>query len=105
MDDEEYGMSFQKEGAAETADDIRLCLVGRFLADKPIRSNVKKERMASIWRPVMGIFLFQFHHHRHIEGVMKGGPWTFDSHILILGRMQMGISIHNIPLNHVEFWV
>ncbi|KAJ1418167.1 hypothetical protein SESBI_16128 [Sesbania bispinosa] len=26
-----------------------LCLVGRFLTDKPIRTHIMKERMASVW--------------------------------------------------------
>lgn len=51
------------------------------------------------------LFLFQFGHWRDKESAPKGGPWSFDNHLLILGHMQMGVPIHNIPLFHVEFWV
>lgn len=40
-----------------------------------------------------------------MERVLKGGPWTFDNHLLVLGRMQLGVPIPDIPLFHVEFWV
>lgn len=40
-----------------------------------------------------------------MEAASKGGPWTFDSHLLIMERVQLGMQIENIPLNQVEFWV
>lgn len=73
VDDEEEGLSLQVEEDAETKHDLRLCLVGRFLTDRPIRVVIRKARMAGIWRPVKGVtikeaspslFLFQFFHRR-----------------------------------------
>jgi 14-3-3 protein epsilon len=52
-----------------------------------------------------GLFLFQFGHELDMEGVLQGGPWTFDNRMLIVGRVQLGVQIENIPLNHVNFWV
>ncbi|XP_058756750.1 uncharacterized protein At4g02000-like [Vicia villosa] len=40
-----------------------------------------------------------------MEEVQKGGPWTYDSHLLILDQVQLGVQIENIPLYHVDFWV
>lgn len=40
-----------------------------------------------------------------MEKVLKGGPWTFDNHVLALGKMQLGVPLQAISLNHVEFWV
>lgn len=37
-----------------------------------------------------GLFLFQ---------------WSFDSHLLVLGRVHVGAIMANIPLVHVPFWV
>lgn len=51
------------------------------------------------------LFLYQFRHKKDLENVVKGGPWSFDNHMLVLGRMQTGVLIQNIPLFHVEFWV
>lgn len=94
--------------------DYRVCLVGRFLTDRSIRVTIMKERMAGIWRPVKevvikeastNLFLFQFFHKKDMESVVKGGPWSFDNHLLIIRNMLMGMPIQNIPLYHVEFWV
>lgn len=73
-----------------------------------------KARIADLWRPVKGVtikeakdglFLFHFAHNLDMEVALKGGPWTFDSHLLILERVRLGVQIKNIPLFHVEFWV
>ncbi|PNX81632.1 endonuclease/exonuclease/phosphatase family protein, partial [Trifolium pratense] len=40
-----------------------------------------------------------------MEAVLRGGPWTFDNHLLIVERVQVGVQIENIPLNHADFWV
>lgn len=96
------------------AEDVQLCLVGRFLTDRCIHSHIMKERMSEVWRPVKGvsikdvspgIFLFQFFHKLDMEKVLGGGPWTFDNHALVLERMKMRIPLQAISLNHVDFWV
>lgn len=40
-----------------------------------------------------------------IEATLKGGPWTFDSHLCIIERVKLSVQIKNIPLFHVDFWV
>src|SRR4051812_20108425 len=113
-DEEEGGFCFDVEDEVSEAGDIRLCLVGRFLCDKPIHVMSMKKRVADMWRPVKGViikkaleglFLFQFSHKLDMEAALKGGPWTFGSHLLIIERVQIGIQIENIPLFHVDFWV
>lgn len=73
-----------------------------------------KVRVVDIWRSVKGItikqakvrlFLFQFAHALDMETTMKGGPWTFDNHLLIIERVKLGLQIKNIILFHVDFWV
>jgi 14-3-3 protein epsilon len=70
--------------------------------------------MADLWRPVKGVaikearqglFLFSFAHPLDMEGVLNGGPWTFDNNTLIMERVQIGMQIENIPLFHAAFWV
>ena len=48
-----------------------LCLVGRFLVDKPLKFNFMYNTMASIWKPICGVttkdlgdqrYLFEFYH-------------------------------------------
>lgn len=80
--DEDDGLSFQVDGDAEAKHDLQLCLVGRFLTDRPIIVLIMKARMAGIWRPVKGVtikeaspglFLFLFFHVRDMEAVLRGG--------------------------------
>ncbi|KAI5448130.1 hypothetical protein KIW84_015527 [Lathyrus oleraceus] len=40
-----------------------------------------------------------------MEVALKGGPWTFDSHLLIIERVKSGVHTENTPLFHVDFWV
>jgi 14-3-3 protein epsilon len=52
-----------------------------------------------------GLFLFQFAHALDMEAVLQGGPWAFNNQMLIIERVQLGVQIENIPLNHIDFWV
>lgn len=97
------------EGGVEKEDragDLNLCLVGRFITDRSIRTHIMKERMAEIWRPVKnvtikevvpGIFVFQFFHRLDHDKVQKGSPWAFDNYLLVLGCMILGVPIETIP--------
>lgn len=112
--EDDDGVTFSRAGQRGADVDVQLCLAGRFLTDRTIRSHMMKERMAEVWRPVkgvsirevsLGMFLFQFFHKIDMEKVLGGGPWTFDNHILVLGRMRMGVPLQEIVLNHVDFWI
>jgi 14-3-3 protein epsilon len=113
-EEEEEGFTFDIEEEGENQVDFRWCLVGRFLTDRTFHVNSMKTTIANAWRPVKGvkikeaktgIFLFQFSHELDMERVLQGGPWTFDNHMLIVERVQVGMQIENIPLHHVDFWV
>jgi 14-3-3 protein epsilon len=114
VEGEEEGFCFDIEEEGEELGDLRWCLVGRFLGDRPIHVKSMKVRIADLWRSVKGVtikqakeglFLFQFAHALDMEAALKGGPWTFDNHLLIMERVQLGVQIENIPLFHVDFWV
>lgn len=111
---EEEGFYFDLEEEGGDVVDLRWCLIGRFLCDKPIHVKSMKVRVTDMWRPVKGVtikqatkglFLFHFSHNLDMEAALKGGPWTFDSHLLILEKVKVGVQIENIPLFHVEFLV
>lgn len=83
--DEEDVLNFELEEDDTVQDDVTLCLVGRFLHDRPIKFNNMKVRLAEVWRPVksmsvkeasQGLHLFKFFHPLDIEAVIKGGPLT-----------------------------
>ncbi|KAH9684396.1 reverse transcriptase domain-containing protein [Citrus sinensis] len=56
-EDEEDGLVFQSDDMAtgqEGLNDVRFCLVGRFLTDKVINFLAMKNTMAALWRPGKG---------------------------------------------------
>ncbi|XP_058759671.1 uncharacterized protein LOC131632982 [Vicia villosa] len=112
VDDE--GFCFEVDEEGDEVGGLRWCLVGRFLCDRPIHLNSMKARVADMWRPVKGVsikkakeglFLFQFDHKLDMESAINGGPWSFDGHLLIIERMQLGVQLDSIPLFFVDFWV
>ncbi|MCH83589.1 DUF4283 domain protein, partial [Trifolium medium] len=112
--DEEEELNFEVEEDTAEQHDMNLCLVGRFVHDRPIRFNSMRARLADVWRPVKGmsvkeattgLYLFKFFHPLDMEEVLKGGPWTFDNFTLIIERVKIGVSLHDFPLFHVNFWV
>ncbi|GAU49142.1 hypothetical protein TSUD_191440 [Trifolium subterraneum] len=113
-DGEEEGFNFDFEEDGEEQCDLRWCLVGRVLSDRPIHVSSMMVRMADLWRPVKkvtireakpGVFLFQFGHPLDMEAVINGGPWTFDNYLLILEQIPLELQIESIPLQHMELWV
>ena len=88
--------------------------MGRFLTDRAINFVAMKNTLASLWRPVKGVhikdlspslFLFQFFHELDVERVIKGGPWTFNQHLLIMSRLKIGDNPIQMPLFQTEFWI
>ncbi|MCI27837.1 hypothetical protein A2U01_0049037 [Trifolium medium] len=93
---EEEGFVFEFDEGGEEVEDLRWCLIGRFLCDRTIHVNSMMVRMANLWQPVKGVtikeakpglFLFRFNHQLDMEEVLQNGPWTFDNHLLVLERV------------------
>lgn len=114
IEDDEADMQINVKASGDDDVDLSICLVGRFLTDRNIRVPIMKERMADVWRPLRGVtiyeiesalFLFRFYHAVDFQHVLKGGPWSFDKHMLILGVIKKGENPKNIPLYMVPFWV
>ncbi|XP_019178306.1 PREDICTED: uncharacterized protein LOC109173521 [Ipomoea nil] len=89
-------------------------LVGRFLTDRQIKAEHMQPVLASVWRPVMGmfavtladdLFLFQFPHPRDMQRVIDDGPWSFDNQLLVCEQVPLGIRPEDVTLNSVSFWV
>lgn len=113
--EEEENAAFVFEGEVEEeVNKYELCLVGRFLTDRSVNVRAMKSKMADIWRPAMGInikeieqgiFLFQFYHREDMAWVLKGGPWAFDSAMLVLAEVPNGEEPLNVPLWHIHMWL
>jgi 14-3-3 protein epsilon len=111
-EEEGFALDFEEEGDEQV--NLKWCLIGRFLCERPIHFKSMKVRMADLWRPVKGVtikearaglFLFSFAHPLDMEAVLNGGPWTFDNNMLLLERVQLGMQIESIPLFYTDFWV
>ncbi|GAU49866.1 hypothetical protein TSUD_366220 [Trifolium subterraneum] len=105
--DEEEELNFVVGEDTHEQHDLNLCLVGRFVHDRPIRFNSIKACLADVWRPVkgmtvkeatQGLYLFKFFHPLDVEEVLKGGPWTFDSFTLIIDRLKIGVALQDVPI-------
>ncbi|MBA0731929.1 hypothetical protein Gogos_016048 [Gossypium gossypioides] len=102
---------------------FQFCLVGRCLTDSVVHFPSLSNTMADLWHPIGGIcitdlgnkrYLFQFFNEVDIQRVISGTPWFFNSHLLLLQRIQLGenllssvITAKNsvLVLNSTEFWV
>ncbi|KAM6542132.1 hypothetical protein CsatB_006579 [Cannabis sativa] len=114
IDEEEGGVLFDNPSELEDEVDARWCLVGRLLTDRVSDFDTVRNVMASLWRPVKGMFvkelefnrfLFQFFHELDINRVLEGTPWTFNKIPLIIQRLKLGENPRLVPLNTMEIWV
>ncbi|XP_074348138.1 uncharacterized protein LOC141686923 [Apium graveolens] len=113
--DDEQNAEFILEGDVdESINRYELCLVGRLLTEKGINTRIMKSRIADVWRPAMGInikdlehgqFLFQFFRKEDIQWVTKGGPWSFDSAMLALEKVEAGQNPAHIVPCHLDIWI
>ncbi|XP_052483022.1 uncharacterized protein LOC128036167 [Gossypium raimondii] len=111
-DDEEI---LQAEGEIElVSEEEALSLVGCFLTASIIHFPPMKSTMANLWHPIKGIqirdlggkrYIFKFFLIMDMERVIKGSPWTFNNHLLILHKLQWGEDPLRIPLILSPFWV
>lgn len=112
--DEDDELILDANTLAQQSGFSELCLVGRFLTDRNINFMAMKHRMAGLWRPGKGVaihdlggqrFLFQFFHVIDMKRVFEGGPWSFDSLLLILHHLKQGELPNQVPLNSIAFWI
>lgn len=111
---EDGGFVIDVEEDKDNEGDPELCLVGRFIADRAIRTHIMIDRMAKVWRPVKkvqikevkpGLFLFQFFHKADMNQVLVGGPWFFDNYTLVQSLVKAEEVPTQTPLFHVPMWV
>lgn len=58
IEEKEQGWLCCENEAEELSDiDTRWCLLGRFLTDSPIDFQAMQHKMASLWRPVRGLYV------------------------------------------------
>lgn len=104
----------EESEVGEKKEEFIFCLVGRFLTDKNVHFAAMHNTLATLWRPIKGvsirdlgsqIFLFQFFHEVDIQRVEKGGPWTFNKHLLLMKRLEPDEQLTTVPLIEMSIWV
>lgn len=91
------------------------CLVGRFVTNKKVNFMVMQDTLASIWRPVKGVFMeetsrmnmfiFKFFHDRDMQRVLEDGPWTFNQQVLLIKKFNMDEQLKDVKLSELSMWV
>ncbi|MBA0845287.1 hypothetical protein Goarm_022928, partial [Gossypium armourianum] len=115
LDEEEEEDILQAQGDPDLINNEEsLSLVGCFLTASIIHYPAMKSTLANLWHPVKGVqirdlgekrYLFKFFHVIDMERVIKGSPWTFNNHLLILHKLQRGEDPLKVPLISSPFWV
>ncbi|XP_019165703.1 PREDICTED: uncharacterized protein LOC109161666 [Ipomoea nil] len=117
LDKEEQGVRFEDEElGVQTLPASRQTwsVVGRFLTDRILKTEVMKRVMASAWKPLMGIeitdvqpnlFLFTFFDEPDMRRVMEEGPWAFENATLLCQVLNDGDDPLQVSLNSVDLWV
>jgi hypothetical protein len=89
-------------------------LVGRFLTNRPIRTNMMMNKMGDIWQPGRGmdieevhpgLYVFKFFHQLDIQHILKQGPWSFDNHTLVLNILPENEDPRDVSLHNLPFWI
>lgn len=113
-EEEEYGLVIGDEDVKNVCEDYKYALIECLLTEKPIKFNIMRDTLASVWKPGKGLriseiapnlFMFQFFHEIDIIRVLEDGPWAFEQSLLVLKRMPPMASPFEIPLATAEFWV
>ncbi|MBA0840667.1 hypothetical protein Goarm_003234 [Gossypium armourianum] len=65
--------------------------------------------LANVWHPIGGVSILdlgvRFYLEVDVESIEQNGPWSFNSHILLLHRLREGEIPMGVELNWVAFWV
>lgn len=113
-DPTEGGMVFDENDVPEDAEELRWCLIGRFMTDTSLHFMSMHNTFAAVWKPVKGMFfrdlgqncyLFQFFHEKDVLRVESGGPWTFDRHLLLFRRLGVHEKPMVMPLFEFSIWL
>ncbi|KAK5826636.1 hypothetical protein PVK06_021562 [Gossypium arboreum] len=109
------GLSIGGEEEAATIPDggvsYEHCFVGSFLKSSVINSPSMKVTLANVWYPIGGIsisdlnegrYLFRLYYKVDVDRIEAGGPWTFNSHLLVMHCL-WGREDPMVPLVTIDF--
>lgn len=113
--DDEEGLILEGVPEATNTEGLNRCLVGRFVTNKKVNFMAMQDTLASIWRPVKGVFmeetdrmnmfLFKFFHDRDMQRVLDDGPWTFNQQVLLIKKFNMDEQLKDVKLSVLSMWI
>ncbi|KAG8652544.1 hypothetical protein MANES_06G103266v8 [Manihot esculenta] len=115
--DDDDGLVFGVDDGVIGQEDPSLCLVGRFLTNRPINFNAMEHTLAALWQPFEQVsvrreegdlYVFQFYHAIDVQRVLDMRPCTFNNHLLpgffserVVARIgnELGVFLASDPYN------
>lgn len=89
-------------------------LVGSLWTDRPFNNQAMIGLMKTLWRPRKGMeidilsynkFMFTFYWKGDVERILKGRPWMFDKHVLLLQQIQAMEQPSQVILDKATYWI
>lgn len=114
-DDGEEGLVLEDSPEIQVGVDYSLCLVGSLLSDRKINFMAMKDTLASIWRPVKGVymeetsypnlFIIKFFHKLDMQRVLDDGPWTFNQQVLLIKKLDGEEQLSELNISELYIWL
>ncbi|WCJ27830.1 hypothetical protein M5689_009554 [Euphorbia peplus] len=110
----QFGLTLEEADMALIAPVKKCSILGRFLTERTVRTRNMPSFLADLWQHVKGVsieilgqnlFRFDFYHPWERERILKGSPWTYDQHLLLMAKMEDDIVQGDEELNRVDLWV
>ena len=112
--EEEEVIEISDEGKLTEIESCNVSLIGKFLTCNAFN---KRAAMNTLWRAWgmntdlqivevgSNLFQFKFQSEFDMSRILRGGPWTFDSQLLMLTRCRKGMNASNVTLDHASLCV
>lgn len=90
------------------------CFVGSFLTSSVVHASAMISTLANVCHPIggdsiedleEGRFLFRFYLEVDVDRIIRDGPCTFNSHLLILHRLRLGENLLTVELCWIDCWL
>ncbi|XVF80757.1 hypothetical protein PTKIN_Ptkin15bG0100900 [Pterospermum kingtungense] len=89
-------------------------LVGKLLTHQPFNKEAMIGTMKAIWKlhkevNILAIeenlFIFKFQGERDKNRILKGAPWSFDKHLLLLNGFEGELHPEQYVFKNAQFWI
>lgn len=115
-DEEVVGLDFSRNDASSSQPIERTTwsMVGRFLTNRPVKFDIMRNVLATVWRPALGLtvteikdnlYRFDFYHEKDLKRILDEGPWAFENYTLVCQPIRTGDVATEINLERLEIWV